>query len=231
MRKIFEAFLFCLLMAGPVAPAAAKENTVRIVVYGDSLTAGHRLQPEEAFPARLERKLKEVGFTNLEVINMSEYGATTATGVEKLEALLRLRPDVVLLALGSNDVQRGIQVNLIERNINQIIPKLQDSGAYIVLAGAKGPQHMGLAYSQQVDAMFRARAGYYRVQFYAHLLEGVSGKPGLTLADGLHPNPKGVEVMVSHLYPLIDPGVRWKIQTMQYQQEYERYQQQQQMSH
>lgn len=223
MKRIFEGFLIVLLLA---APAAAQMRDVRVAVFGDSLTAGYRLQPEEAFPARLERKLKEVGFSNVSVINMSVPNDTTAGGLDRLHDLELQHPDIVIIELGTNDAMRGIQVKLIQQNLETMVEKLKPLNAYVVLIGARPPASLGADYAAQLDKAYRNIAQHYKLPFYPFVLEGVMGQQNLNLADGLHPNAKGVDVMVSRIYPLVDTGLRWKIQVLQYEQDYNNYQQQ-----
>lgn len=230
MKPIIECFLAALLVLVPAGAMAQAQQQVRVVVFGDSLTSGYQLQPDESFTARLDRKIKEVGFSNVEVVNMSVTGETTAEGAARLNSLVLAHPDVVVLELGTNDAMRGIQTNLIQKNLTDIVEKLKELNAYIVLVGTKAPTNVGLGYAQQLDEVYRHLATFYRLPYYPDVLEGVRGHQNLSMADGLHPNPQGVDVMVSRLYPYIDTGLRWKVQLLQYQQQYQQYQQQQQQS-
>jgi acyl-CoA thioesterase I len=226
MGRFFERFFavaaVAALMAWVIPGAVLAEERIRIVVYGDSLTSGYQLRPEQAFAGRLDRKLREVGFDNIEVINMSVFGETTTGGVERFSTLLSKRPDIVVVQLGANDVQRGITTNLIYSNLVTIVSKLQENRIYTVLVGVKAPESMGYSYSKQIEAVYNRIASFYKIPFYPAALEGVEGDPKLTLADGYHPNSKGVEVMVEGMYRLIDAGLRWKMEAQRYQKEYEK---------
>ncbi|MDE3059578.1 MAG: arylesterase, partial [Pseudomonadota bacterium] len=135
MKRFFERFLVFLLLALPWSPALAQD--IRVVVYGDSLTSGYELQPEQAFPARLDSKLKAVGFTNVKVINMSVAGETTAGGVERMPSLLAQHPDIVVVELGANDALRGINTIMISSNLSNIVNQLHSNNIYVVLIGMK----------------------------------------------------------------------------------------------
>jgi len=238
MKSIFEPFVsrffisrifISLFLLCPCGQANAVQNTIRIAIYGDSLTSGYQLQPEQAFPAKLERKFKEVGFNNVEVSNMSVAGETTAGGVERLNSVLIKHPDIVILELGSNDALRGISPPLIYNNLMDMTRRLIQNGSYVILAGAKAPPDMGYAYSSQLDAIYEQVVSLNgKLPFYPFILNGIVGKPELNLADGLHPSSKGVEVMVENIYPLVDAVVRKKWEDLQYAQQYQ-YQQQQQL--
>jgi acyl-CoA thioesterase-1 len=218
MKKIIEGFVV-LLLALSLCSAAEAEPLVRIAVYGDSLTSGYKLQSEEAFPARLERKLKETGFTDIEVLNMSTAGETTTGGLEHVNGLLVKRPDIVILELGTNDAQSGINVNLIYKNLYRIVATLTANHIYVIVMGAKAPANLGAAYEAQLESAFGQFAKMENVQLYPYALEGIIGRPELNLADGIHPSASGVETMVSGIYPQIDSIVRWKFDVLRYQQQ------------
>ncbi len=221
MNRIIERFFVVLCMLAVSTPVFAAAP-IRIIVYGDSLTSGYQIQAEEAYPTKLDRKLREMGYTDIEVANMSIAGETTAGGLERLSSLMVKQPDIVVLELGGNDVIRGIDPDLIYKNLLHIIARLLEDRVYVVLLGVKSPPNMGYAYSQQVDAIYQRLASFYNLAYYPFVLEGVYGVPELNLADGYHPNGKGVEVMVENTYRYVDAGLRWKWDTMRYQQEFQR---------
>ena len=194
---------------------------IRVVVLGDSLMSGYQLQPEQAFAAKLRRKLLEYGFSNVEVTDMSVPGETTGGGAERIQQVLALRPDVVVLELGANDALRGINTSVIHTNLSTIMGKLAQNRSYIVFVGMKAPSNMGYSYSAQMEASFRSLAEAYKASFYPFALEGVVGHPDLNLADGYHPNARGVDVMVERIYPLVDAGVRARWNELAYQQQYD----------
>lgn len=200
---------------------------MRVIVFGDSLTAGYQLRPEQAFPGRLERKLKDIGFQNLEVINMSVSGETSTGGLERLNSVLIAKPDVVVVELGANDIKNGANPSAIYSNLANVMGALLHKRAYVVLMGMKPPPNVELQYAQQVDAIYRKLVEFYRVPFYPFALEGVYGKPEMTLADGYHPSAQGVDVMVEGVYRMVDAGLRWRWSVRQQEMEQEQMQQMQ----
>ena len=219
MKRFFERFLIMavLLMSGSM-PAQADER-LRIVVYGDSLTSGYGMQPEQSYAAKLERKLKETGFTDVDVINMSRPGESAGGGVDRLDSLLAQRPDIVVLELGSDDALRGIRIEVIHANLGAIVTRLLEKNVYVILLGMKAPSNMGPIYSSRFEEIYRNTAGHYKLPLYPYLLDSIYGRPDMNMADGYHPNAKGMEVMVDYTYPLVDSAVRWKQQVQQYQKD------------
>jgi len=220
MKRIFTIFFVVLALTG-VSPAWAVQSTIRVVVYGDSLTSGYLLQPEQAFPAKLYRKLRENGFTNVEVTNMSQPGETTAGGLARISSVLELHPDIVVLQLGYNDAIRGIRVETINSNLGSIMSQLTANQIIMVLVGVRAPASMSYEYAGQLENMYRSLANANKAYLYPDALDTIYGRQEMNLADGFHPNARGVETMVEYIYPLVDAVVRWKAQTLQAQQQYE----------
>ncbi|MFO0389821.1 MAG: arylesterase [Alphaproteobacteria bacterium] len=219
MKRIFIGLVALAVLAASAGSAVAA-NTIRVVAFGDSLTSGYQLTEEASYAAQLKKKLIGVGYTNLEIVNMSVAGETTAGGLERLSALLLKQPDIVVLQLGANDVIRGINPNVIYQNLIHIIGRLKENNVYVVLIGMKAPPHLGSEYVRQVESIYARMASFYQLAFYPDALDGIYGNPELTLADGLHPNSNGIELMVENTYRLVDAGLRWKWEVMQYQEEY-----------
>lgn len=209
------------IIALAASASAQADDMMRVIVFGDSLTSGHQLRSEQAFAAKLERKLKDIGFQNLEVINMSVTGETSTGGLERLNSVLVKKPDVVVVELGANDIKSGVNPNLVYSNLANILGTLLHKQIYVVLVGMKPPAHMEYEYAQQVEAIYSKLVGFYRVPFYPFALEGVYGKPELNLADGYHPNAQGVDVMVENIYRLVDAGLRWRWNIRQQEMEQE----------
>lgn len=203
-------------------PASAHAEMIRVAVFGDSLTSGYQLQPEDAYPAKLQRKLKEIGFSNFEVLNLASAGETTSGAVERVSSVLVRQPHIVVVELGGNDALRGINPDLIYRNLMSIVTRLRDNGVYVILMGVKAPASLGYDYGQHLDAVYEKVAGYNKIAFYPSALEGVIGQPELNLADGYHPNGKGVDVMVEGSYRLVDAALRWKMEDIRYREEYQK---------
>lgn len=220
MKRIFETFLIGTLLLWVHGSALAADETIRIVVFGDSLTAGYQLQPEQAFPAKLDRKLREIGFSNIEVINMSMVDETSTGAVDRLPDVIKLKPDIVIVELGVNDTAKGIGIDLIYRNIGHIVNRLKEKNIYTILMGVRAPEGMGSEYSRRFDTGLYSLARYYNISFYPDALAGISGKQEMTLADELHPSAKGVDVMVEGMYRMVDAAVRWKWEAKRYEQQF-----------
>jgi len=187
-----------LLLAG--GPAAAR--TISIVDIGDSLTAGLGLPASEAFPARLEARLRQDGLA-VTVVNAGVSGDTTAGGLARLDWTLADKPDIVIVALGGNDALLGIDPKTVRTNLEAMIGKIQASGAKLILLGMLAPPNWGEAYQRDFDAIYPDLARAHNVPLYPFLLEGVVMNPALNQPDGLHPNEKGVAIMVDRVAPLV----------------------------
>jgi acyl-CoA thioesterase-1 len=186
-----------------VARNAAAEGTTRILAFGDSLTAGFGLPSEQAFPVRLEAKLKADGY-KVEVANGGVSGETTAGGLARLNWALGQRPDIVLLELGANDALRGIDPKLARSNLDSMLAQLTAEKITVLLIGMKAPGNWGAAYRQDFDAIFPALAQKYGVPLYPFFLDGVALNSELNQPDGLHPNEAGVSVIVTRIAPYVE---------------------------
>jgi len=181
-------------------PAAA-HNPV-ILDFGDSLTAGYGLAPEQAFPARLEAALRREGI-EARVVNGGVSGDTTAGGLARLEWALADKPDLVILALGANDALRGIDPATVRGNLDKMIRKVEAVRAKVLLIGMLAPPNWGEEYKTAFDQIFPELAKIHDVPLYPFFLEGVAMKPEFNQSDGLHPNERGVAVLVERLAPIV----------------------------
>jgi acyl-CoA thioesterase I len=182
------------------APRAA--GIPEILAFGDSITAGYGLAPETAFPARLEARLRAQGIA-VHIVNAGVAGDTTAGGLARLDWALAGKPDVVILELGANDALRGIDPAAVRANLEAMIVKIQASGAKLLLTGMLAPANWGEAYRRDFDRIYPELAAAHDVPLYPFLLDGIALDPQLNQPDGLHPNERGVAVLVDHLAPLI----------------------------
>ncbi|MBS0221189.1 MAG: arylesterase [Proteobacteria bacterium] len=188
--------LFCLI------PAWADTPPIRLAVLGDSLAAGFGIKPEQAFPALLEAALKAEG-RNVAVLNDGVSGDTTAGGLDRLDWILGDKPDIVMVELGANDALRGIDPASTERNLATIVEKLKAASVTVWLAGMMAPRNLGPEYVAAFDGLYRRLADRYQVPLYPFVLDGVAQNPTLNQADGLHPNPKGAEVIAERMLPFV----------------------------
>jgi acyl-CoA thioesterase-1 len=173
---------------------------LRILALGDSLTAGYGLAAADSFPARLERRLKGLGY-DVEVVNGGVSGDTTTGARARLDWVLADDPRIVIVAIGANDGLRGIDPALTRANLAAILERLVDSGAAVLLAGMLAPPNLGPEYTKAFNAIFPELAEQYGVARYPFFLEGVATVPSLNQEDGIHPNARGVAVIVEGITP------------------------------
>jgi len=195
-----------LALALLAAPSAASAATT-ILCLGDSLTEGYGVDPAQAWPARLEERLRSLGHRDLRVVNAGISGATSASAVSRLRWQLRARPDVLILALGGNDGLRGLDLDQTRRNLGEAIALAKQSGLRVLLAGMKIPPNYGPDYTRKFERLFPEIAEREGVALIPFLLEGVAAVPRLNLPDGIHPNAEGyervTETVLERLLPLL----------------------------
>lgn len=198
--------LFVILSGQPRAADAAP----RILAFGDSLVAGFGLSsPSQSFPARLQAQLAGAGLA-AEVVNGGISGDTSAGGLARLDWALAGHPDLVLLELGANDALRGIDPKLTYDNLDKILAHLQETGTKVLLIGMRAPANWGRDYQIDFDAIYPKLAAKYRVPLYPFFLEGVALDPALNQGDGLHPNARGVDVIVARIAPSVTRALAGK---------------------
>jgi len=181
----------------------AGPGPLRIAALGDSLTAGFGLRPDEAFPAALQRELAARGHA-VEMINFGISGDTTAGGVSRVSAVIRARPDGVILELGANDALRGFDPALAEANLDRIISMLRAEGIPVMLTGMRAVMGMGKRYGSEFAAIYPRLAAKHGLRLYPFFLEGVAGDPALNLPDGLHPTAQGIREIVRRILPDVE---------------------------
>jgi acyl-CoA thioesterase I len=201
MRRLSVMLLPVLLTLGAAADAA--DDRV-IVAFGDSLTAGLGVAPDEAYPARLEAQLRRAGYA-YRVVNAGVSGDTTAGAVRRIDWVLRARPEIVIVALGANDGLRGQSLRAMRANLEAIIGKLRAAGTRVLLAGMRLPPNYGDDYTRQFAAVFADVARQERVPLVPFLLDGVAAVPALNQPDGIHPNAEGHRVIAERLWPHLQP--------------------------
>lgn len=209
LRRMVGLLVLWSAFAGAILSNSAKDaaanDSKTVVVLGDSLAAGYGLDPNEAYPALLQKKIKEAGW-NFIVVNAGVSGDTTAGGLRRVEWLLKRRLDVLLLELGGNDGLRGITVESMKANLQAIIDRVKQKypQAQIVLAGMKMPPNMG-AYAEQFNKVFPQLAKENHTALVPFLLEGVGGKPDLNLPDMIHPTAEGHKVVADNVWKTLRP--------------------------
>ncbi len=184
----------------------AEQDPLHLLVIGDSLTAGYGLAEEDAFPARLEAALSDLGH-DVRVEASSVSGDTTAGGRARLSWALgasrKDHPDAVMVELGANDALRGFDPEVTFRNLSAILTELQAREIPILLAGMRAPPNMGRDYTERFNDVFPRLAQQHEVIFYPFFLDGVAAEPALNQADGMHPNADGVEEIVRRITPAV----------------------------
>ena len=194
--------LACLVFAAGGLGAQSSTGELRILMLGDSLTAGYGLASRDALPARLEAALRGRGL-DTRVINAGVSGDTTAGGLARLEWALADRPHAVIVALGANDALRAIDPEVSSTNLDRLLATLAERRLPVLLAGMMAPRNLGREYGEHFDAIYPELAARHGVALYPFLLDGVATVAALNQADGIHPNPAGVDAIVERILPSV----------------------------
>src|SRR5437773_3623541 len=191
-------------IAAASVPAAPADARPRIVVLGDSLTAGLGLPIAAAYPSLLQQRLKAGGL-DLEVVNAGVSGDTSAGGLSRLDWALEGDVRVLIIALGGNDALRGLPPDQLQRNLAQIIERAQARGVTVILAGMESPPNWGRDYNVSFHKVYPALAGKYHVALVPFLLQGVAGSDTLNQADGIHPTAQGARILADNVWTVLEP--------------------------
>ena len=203
-RLTFSVLALAGFAAASAMPAAAQTGApLKIVAFGNSLTAGYGLPAQEAFPARLERALKAKGH-NVEIENAGVSGDTASGGLSRLEWSIADGTDAVIVELGANDMLRGVQPKVTLQALDDILAKLKARNIPVLLSGMRAAPNMGAEFVREYEAIFPALAQKYDVVFYPFFLDGVAADPRLALRDGVHPNGAGVQIIVDGILPKVE---------------------------
>lgn len=190
------------MLALSAVPTAAKAAEKRLLVLGDSLTAGYGLPSAQAFPVKLEAALRAKGVA-VTVINAGVSGDTTAGGLARLDWSLADKPTHVIVELGANDMLRGLDPAQARRNLDQIMTRLRAEKLPVLIAGMLASRTLGAAYQAEFDGMYPALAKQHGAALYPFFLDGVATDPALNQNDGLHPNARGVDMIVERILPSV----------------------------
>jgi acyl-CoA thioesterase-1 len=191
------------LVAGVKITAAQQTAPLKLMILGDSITAGYGLPGPEAWPVKLEVALKAAG-QDVRVIAAGVSGDTTAGGRSRLDWALADKPDAVIVALGGNDGLRGLPPRDTQANLEDILSRLKAKGLPVLLAGMLAPPNLGADYGRDFAASFTNLAkAHPEAVFYPFLLEGVAGDPAMNQPDRIHPNPQGVAEMIRRMMPAV----------------------------
>lgn len=194
-----------LFMSQAVA-AAAPQRPMTVLAFGDSLMAGYQLRPGEGFAPQLEKALKAKGRA-VTVVGAGVSGDTSTQGKARLNWVLagmKTKPDLVILELGANDMLRGQSPATAKANIDAMVKAFKAKGVRVMLAGMRASPNLGATYVRDFEGLYPAVAKANGVTLYPFFLDGVAAQPTLVLADGMHPNPKGVSVIVKRILPSVE---------------------------
>ena len=201
-RRVFVSF-WILLLSVPVL-AAGKPV---LACFGDSITAGYGLQPDQAWPAALQRKLDRGGY-RYEVNNQGTSGATTKDAVANVRAVLGLHPQLVIVEFGGNDGLRGLPLEQTRRNLDSVLTTLESAHIKILLAGITLPPNYGSDYIQAFEAIFKDLAQKHHIAFVPMIYKDLVRAPNSIQADGIHPTAQGSEIIADTLFAALKPLLR-----------------------
>lgn len=197
----FHIFAATVLFSSFISPAIA--STKRLLVFGDSLSAGYQLPTSSAFPAVLERALRSRGW-DVTVLNGSVSGDTASGGLQRLEWTLGAGAEAVIVQLGANDMLRGIDPGITERALDAILTKFSERKIPVLVAGMLAARGVGSSFRDRFDQIYPRLAVKYGALLYPFFLEGVAEQSSLNMSDGIHPNREGVEAMVQRILPDVE---------------------------
>lgn len=205
-RRLFNAAILALCTLAAV-PGAAQAGTIRILAFGDSLTAGYGLDPADGFVPQLEAALRAEGY-DVQVLNGGVSGDTTAGGVDRLDWALADKPDLAIVELGANDMLRGVDPAVTRANLDKILARLGQEKIPTLLAGMRAAPNLGPAYAAAFDRIFPDLAKAHDVPLFPFFLDGVATMAALNQRDGIHPNAAGVKAIVERITPAVVELIR-----------------------
>jgi len=206
MRPHRIAFVLATLLLNCCAPLRepmTADRPVKIVVLGDSLSAGFGLPWDAAFPNRLERALRDKGIA-VTVVNAGVSGDTVSDGLRRLDSAIPAGTEAVIVELGANDAGRGVDPNVTKAALDAMLRRLKERHIEVLLTGMHAPPDKGPDYARAFDAIYPPLASSYSYVWYPYLLDGVAGDPKLVQLDGEHPNAEGVDVIVERMLPQVE---------------------------
>jgi acyl-CoA thioesterase-1 len=194
------------LLVSLFQPGTALARTLRIVAFGDSLSAGFELPANGSFPAQLEAALRAKG-RDVTVVNAGVSGDTASDGLARLDWSVPAGADLVIVEFGANDMLRGLDPAITRRALDEIITRLQARGASVLLAGMRSMTNLGESYRGQFETIYPNLAKAHGVPLYPFFLEGIAEQAAFNLADGMHPNRSGVGKIVAGILPSVEAAL------------------------
>jgi acyl-CoA thioesterase-1 len=203
------ALYWLLACSTPLSEAASpsgSQSKGTIVAVGDSLTAGLGVLETEAYPAQLEKRLRSAGY-DWRVVNAGISGETSSGTLSRINWVMKLRPDIVILVTGANDGLRGIDPAVTKKNIDETIRILKQKNVTVVLAGMKMFRNLGREFTRQFADMYPSLAGKHGLILIPFFLQGVAGDPSLHQSDGIHPTAEGYRMISERVYPYVRKAI------------------------
>ncbi len=189
------------------AGISPSQPELTILAFGDSLTEGFGVDPQDSYPAQLQRKLEADGYA-AQVINAGISGETSTSALARVDWMLNTEPDIVIVETGANDALRGVDLELTRNNIDEITRKFTESGSVVIVAGLQIIQNLGQDYTDDFAEIYPSIAEKHTAILIPFVLEGVAANPDLNQADFIHPTAEGYTVMVDHIYPTVLEAIR-----------------------
>ncbi|MBT67899.1 MAG: arylesterase [Thiotrichales bacterium] len=205
-KKISLRLVFLGSMLIFVISTVSADNSLKVMLYGDSLMAGYGLPQNENLTSELTRNFKE-NDPSLTFINASISGNTSKNGLSRVDWSIGDKPNIVILCLGANDMLRGLDPTLTANHLDTIITKFKKNNAIVILAGMLSPESMGPDYQSEFDSIYPELSKKHSLIFMPFLLDGVALEKDLLLADYKHPNAQGIKVMATNLSSYIVEAV------------------------
>ncbi len=209
MRVFVKIVSLALVFLAQSAIAAPRDSSAvkRILVLGDSLSAGFGLKSSQAWPALVTEKLRIAGLTNFEITNASQTGGTTAGGLQRLPPHLKRKIDIFILELGINDAFGGVPIAQVRNNLQAIIDmvKAQNPNARIIVAGMQLPNYTADDYVFAFGQLYGDLAAKNNAALIPYLLEGVGGNPNSNQPDHIHPNAGGQRILAENVWRVLEP--------------------------
>ncbi len=194
---------FHAINARAEAEAAQDKQEIVILAFGDSLMAGYQIPIDKAFPEQLQAALRDKGYS-VRVVNSGVSGNTAAEGLDRLDWSLNEKVDGAIVELGANDALRGIDPKVTEPSLDEILKTLKDKRIELLVAGMEAPRNWGKDYDSAFRAMYPRLAAKYGALLYPFFLKDVAAVRSLNLADGMHPTPEGVGIVVRNILPEVE---------------------------
>jgi acyl-CoA thioesterase-1 len=200
-KRFLQAAAVAISFLAAVLPASA--DPVRIVGFGDSLMAGYGLGPGEAFPDKLQSALRDKGH-DVVIDNAGVSGDTSSGGLARLDWSVPEGTAIVILELGANDMLRGIEPAITEKNLDAMVTRLKERGIAVLLAGMRAAPNLGPDFAERFDPIYERIATKHGIALMPFFLDGVAADARYLLADGMHPNAAGLDIMVGRALPFVE---------------------------